>query len=74
MTSELENLLWVSEPARRLELSAQRLRALPNEGQIACVVSRLGRLFDPADIERFRLTRGCFGRYEATGDRSAPSQ
>ena len=28
----------------------------------------LGRLFDPADIERFRLTRGPFGRYQALAE------
>lgn len=58
----------MSEAARRLKLSAQRLRALAKEGRIGYVDSPLGRLFDPAEIERFRLTRGPFGRYQAPTD------
>lgn len=59
----LQDLIPLSEAARRLELSGQRLRALAKEGRVPCVMTPLGRLFDPADIERFRRTRGPFGRY-----------
>ena len=63
----------MSEAARRLELSAQRVRALADEGRLAYVMSPLGRLFDPAEVERFRHTRGSFGRYETTGTAAATS-
>jgi hypothetical protein len=60
----LQNLIPLSVAARRLDLSGQRLRSLVREGRIRCVMTPLGRLFDPAEVERFRRTRGPFGRYE----------
>lgn len=61
--SDLTQLLSVSEAARVLELSAQRLRTLADAGIVPCLRTPLGRLFDPSDLERFRATRGPFGRY-----------
>ncbi len=72
MTRELASLIPVSEAARRLQLSAQRVRVLADEGRLACVDSPLGRLFDPDEVERFRLTRGPFGRYEAPRSDASP--
>ena len=64
MAADYDDLLQISEAARRLDLSPQRLRTLADEGRIACVRSRLfGRLFDPFEVERFRRSRGPFGRY-----------
>lgn len=74
MSQELASLIPVSEVARRLDLSAQRVRALADEGRIPYVMSPLGRLFDPDEVERFRLTRGPFGRYQAPAPRPAPSR
>lgn len=67
MTSVLDNLLQISEAARVLGLSAQRLRALADQGHIACVRTPFGRLFERAELERFRATRGPFGRYRLSG-------
>ena len=74
MTPELERLLSISEAARRLELSAQRVRALADEGRIHYVMSPLGRLFDPDEVERFRRTRGPFGRYQAPVEKTAAAK
>ncbi|MGH9919664.1 MAG: MerR family transcriptional regulator [Nitrososphaerales archaeon] len=57
VASALDDLLQVSAAARRLGLSPQRLRTLADEGQIACVRTPFGRLFDAAEVERFRRTR-----------------
>lgn len=63
MTSSYDDLLLISEAARILGLSAQRLRTLADEGHVACLRTPFGRLFDRAELERFRATRGPFGRY-----------
>ena len=63
MTSPLDDLLLVSEAARILGISAQRLRTLADQGHVACVRTPFGRLFERGELERFRATRGPFGRY-----------
>lgn len=63
VTSPYDGLLLVSEAARTLGLSAQRVRVLADQGVIACIRTPFGRLFDPTEVERFRATRGPFGRY-----------
>jgi hypothetical protein len=74
MDSELPRMLPVSEAARHLGLSAQRLRTLADEGRVPCVRTSLGRLFNLGDIEEFRRTRGPFGRYQwpRTADAATP--
>jgi hypothetical protein len=67
VTSSYDDLLLVSEAARVLGLSAQRLRTLADEGHVACVRTPFGRLFERAELERFRGTRGPFGRYRLRG-------
>jgi hypothetical protein len=69
----LQELIPVSVAARRLELSGQRLRSLAKEGRIPCVMTPLGRLFDPADIQRFLETRGPLGRYEVRAEDPEPA-
>jgi excisionase family DNA binding protein len=49
--------LTTKEVARRLNLSAERVRQLANSGQLTCTVTDLGRLFDPADVEHYARTR-----------------
>lgn len=73
VTPSLDELLQISEAARVLGLSAQRLRTLADEGHVSCVRTPFGRLFERAELERFRATRGPFGRYrlrppDALGD------
>lgn len=69
VTSSYDDLLLVSEAARRLGLSAQRVRVLADQGVLACIRTPFGRLFDLAEVERFRATRGPFGRYRLNTDR-----
>ncbi len=73
MEPNLQELIPLSVAARRLELSGQRLRSLAKQGRIRYTMTPLGRLFDPAEIERFRLTRGPFGRYESPADEPEPA-
>jgi hypothetical protein len=74
MQSEIRELLPISEAARRIKLSAQRLRTLADAGRVPCVRSPLGRLFDPADLDAFAATRGPFGRYMTSGAESKPEK
>jgi excisionase family DNA binding protein len=45
--------LTTKEVARRLNLSAERVRQLANAGQITCTTTDLGRLFDPEVVEQY---------------------
>lgn len=47
----------ISEAARRLERSANRVRQLVDSGQLAAVRTPLGRLVDAADLERYLRER-----------------
>lgn len=49
--------LTTSEAARRLRLSKQGLRDLIAKGEIACLQTPLGYLFDPMEVERLRKAR-----------------
>jgi excisionase family DNA binding protein len=44
--------LTVSQAARILGLSAERVRQLASTGRLASIVTPLGRLFAVADVER----------------------
>ena len=46
-----------SEAARRLKLSAERVRQLARSGALPSVRTELGRLFDPDDLDRFAAER-----------------
>jgi DNA-binding transcriptional MerR regulator len=46
-----------SQAARELGVSPERVRQLAKEGRLAAIDTPLGRLFDPADVERLRLER-----------------
>jgi len=59
-------LLTSSQVARRLELSAERVRQLARQGRLpAAQETPLGRLWDAEAVERFAVTRGRWGRYDA---------
>lgn len=49
--------LTTAEAARRLNLTRQGLLLLVNKGQVACLRTPLGHLFDPVEIERVRRAR-----------------
>ena len=49
--------LTPTQAGRRLNLSAERVRQLTQAGQLACVRTPLGRLLDPADVERLAAER-----------------
>lgn len=58
-------LLTVSQVARRLELSAERVRQLARSGRLPPdQETSLGRFWRPETVERFAATRGRWGRYE----------
>jgi DNA-binding transcriptional MerR regulator len=58
------NLMTASQVARRLTISAERVRQLAREGRLEPVqTTELGRLWDPEDVERFAETRDQWGRY-----------
>jgi excisionase family DNA binding protein len=65
------HLMTVSQVARRLSLSSERVRQLARSGRLPPdQTTELGRLWLPETIERFAATRGRWGRYEAP-DRAA---
>lgn len=49
--------LTTAEAAKRLRLSKQGLRDLVSKGEIDCLPTPLGLLFDPLEIERARKAR-----------------
>ena len=61
--------LTPTQAGRRLELRAERVRQLTAEGRLACVRTALGRLLDPADVERLAEERR---RRRAGGGTLAP--
>jgi len=66
--------MTVSQVARRLGLSAERVRQLARLGRLVPdQVTELGRLWLPETVERFAATRGLFGRYEPSeqGERAS---
>ncbi|HEY7063595.1 MAG TPA: hypothetical protein VII06_19100 [Chloroflexota bacterium] len=62
---------WLSpmQAANRLNISTQRVRQLLDAGQLAYVVTPLGRLVDAADVVRLAAERA--ERAEARGDKEA---
>jgi hypothetical protein len=66
---DLAELLPVSVVARALELSAQRVRTLIDEGHLPAIRTPLGRLVAREDVVRFRQCRDQFGRYRLAGRR-----
>ncbi|MGO9197607.1 MAG: hypothetical protein ACLQK4_10850 [Acidimicrobiales bacterium] len=69
MQDDLARLMSVSVVARELELSAQRVRMLIDDGHLPAVRTPLGRLVAPEDVALFRQCRDQFGRYRVTGRR-----
>jgi DNA-binding transcriptional MerR regulator len=56
--------MTASQVARRLEISAERVRQLAREGRLEpAEVTGLGRLWDPAEVETFARSRDQWGRY-----------
>ena len=49
--------LTPTQAGRRLDLSAERVRQLTNAGVLGHVRTALGRLVDPADVERLAEQR-----------------
>jgi len=68
MHDDLSELLPVSVVARELELSAQRVRALIDQGHLPAVRTPLGRLVAREDVARFRRRRDQFGRYRVAAE------
>jgi hypothetical protein len=52
-----DSMLTVSQVARRLELSAERIRQLSREGRLLSLNTPLGRLYDRDHVEAFRQAR-----------------
>jgi predicted site-specific integrase-resolvase len=52
-----ENLMSISEAARRAGLSAERIRQLCRAGQLQCIQTPLGRLVLADALERFLAER-----------------
>lgn len=50
---------WITptQAARLLQLSAQRIRQLTDQGRLSFVRTPLGRLLDPASVARLRAER-----------------
>jgi hypothetical protein len=72
---QTSTLMPTSRVARRLNVSAERVRQLAREGRLKPVAeTELGRLWDPADVEKFSRSRDQWGRYSrpATSERSVP--
>jgi predicted site-specific integrase-resolvase len=62
------SLMTASQVARRLTISAERVRQLAREGRLKPIqTTELGRLWNPADVERFAETRDQWGRYSRAG-------
>jgi len=55
--AEIRDWLTVSQAARILGLSSSRVHQLGVRQEIAARTTPLGRLFDPADVERYRKER-----------------
>lgn len=55
--AELLTHLTTAEAAKRLRLSKQGLRLLIAKGDVECIQTPLGYLFDPMEIERVRKAR-----------------
>ena len=62
-SAKLLELLPIGEVARRLDRSTQQVRVYIDAGELPAVLTQLGRLVDPADVETFRQRRDHFGRY-----------
>jgi excisionase family DNA binding protein len=57
--------MTVSQVARRLGLSAERVRQLERSGRLpADQITELGRLWHPETVERFAAARSLRGRSE----------
>jgi predicted site-specific integrase-resolvase len=64
MMNKTGRQMTASQVARRLMISAERVRQLAREGRLPPVeTTELGRLWDPDDVERFAETRDQWGRY-----------
>lgn len=61
--------LTSSEAGKRLGMTKQGIRKLVLRGEINCLRTPLGLLFDPIEVERVRQARlrGSSSRVEATG-------
>jgi len=66
MNDDLAELLPVSVAARELQLSAQRVRVLIDQGHLPAIRTPLGRLVRREDVVRFRARRDQFGRYRVS--------
>lgn len=58
---DLEGTLTSSQVARLLGVSAQRVIQLANAGRLAHTRTDLGRLYDPADVQRLIRERAAKG-------------
>jgi excisionase family DNA binding protein len=52
-----QDWLTPSQAGRRLDLSAERVRQLTAEGRLSFIRTPLGRLLDPASVERLAVER-----------------
>jgi hypothetical protein len=55
--NRLEGFLTVSQAARALEITSERIRQLARREQLACLETPLGRLIPVSEIERWRADR-----------------
>jgi hypothetical protein len=53
-----QDWLAPTQAGRRLDLSAERVRQLTATGKLAYVMTPLGCLVDPADVERLAAEQG----------------
>ena len=71
MTTRIDDRLTTSEAARRAGVSGETLRGWLRSGRLPSTETRLGRLIDPADLERVIATRMVAGRASAGAPRAA---
>lgn len=71
----MARMMSVSEVARKLRLSAERVRQLARSGALPPdQETQLGRLWLPETVERFAATRGRWGRFEASRGATGPEE
>jgi len=61
-----DSWLTVGQAAMQLQRSAQRVRQFAENGRLQSVKTRLGRLIDPASLERLLETRTRVGQVTPT--------
>ncbi len=57
MATDITKLITTSRAARILDMSENNVRLLTNSGELPCIRTAGGRLFDPDEVEAFKESR-----------------